>query len=77
MRAPVTKRAMAVVVAIGLAFGSVGATDAATSVPWVEPLEAGGRAFDEQTRVIELGVDGDGVPRAGYMCGRTFVGFVP
>ena len=78
MKAQMTKLAAAAAVAIGLALGAVGSAAATTTtVPRLEPLEAGGGAGNARTRGIELGTDGDGTPRYGYMVGQHFVGFLP
>jgi hypothetical protein len=72
MKTPVTKLAAVVAVAIALAFGTAGTTTARTTVPWTERPEAGGGK-----RVIQISAGKDGTPRAGYMVGRFFVGFLP
>jgi hypothetical protein len=76
MKAQLTKLAAVVAMAIGLVVGTTGATSAFTTVPWAERLVAGDAGYDGK-RMIEVSADGDGTPRAGYMVGRFFVGFLP
>jgi hypothetical protein len=73
----VTTLAAVAAMAIGVAVGTVEATAAATSIRGVEQLEAGGGAGNARTRVIDVGTNGDVTPRAGYMVGTDFLGFLP
>ena len=71
MRAQMAKLAAVAAVAIAVAVGTVHGGDGAGFAP----LDGG--AVAEPTRVIEVGSDGDGTPRAGYMVGKHFLGFLP
>jgi hypothetical protein len=77
MKAQVAELAAVAAMAIGLTFGTAGATTAATSIPCAERPEADGGTGSDFMRLIRVSPDRDETPRAGYMVGRIYFGLLP